>query len=149
MQHKLPDLSIMHPSVPVPGFSSPGQWYSTQVEIITGSSPALSNGPVSPHSVTAQQYSVHPTKYKIPLSAISPSAFRSFLPIFTPSPTSFYPHLHSVFIFQEDVCTSVCVCICTIFSRAETYIFSCSPPLSPSPLVNTDPAFGFVLLIFF
>lgn len=25
------------------------------------------------------------------------------------------------------------VCICTIFSRAETYIFSFSPPLSPHP----------------
>lgn len=128
MQHKLPDLSVMHPSVPVPGFSSPGQWYSTQVEIITGSSPALSNVPVSPHSVTAQQYSVHPTKYKIPLSAISHSAFRSFLPIFTPSPTSFYPHLHSVFIFQEDVCTSVCVCASAPFSAGQR------PTSSPAAL---------------
>lgn len=118
-----------------------GQWSSTQIKIITGSSAALStHDPVSPHSVTAQQYSVRcthtHTKNKIPLLChlyltLCLSQLSSHL--HTLSYFSFYPHPHSVFIFQEDVCMSVCVCICTIFSRAETYIFSFSPPLSPHP----------------
>lgn len=47
---------------------------------------------------------------------------------------------------------SVCVCVCASapFSAGQRPTSSPSAlPLSPPPLVNTDPAFGFVLLVFF
>lgn len=78
--------------------------------------------------------------HPLPFAAFFPSS-RPLLLLLLPTP-SFSIHISGGRLYE-------CVCICTIFSRAETYIFSFSPPLSPPPLVNTDPAFGFVLLVFF
>lgn len=100
---------------------------------ITGSSPAHSNEPASPDSVTRQQYSVCPTKYKIPLFChlhltLCLSQLSSHLHALSYSPSTHtliqYSYFRRTFVWA-------CVCICTIFSRAETYIFSFSPPLTP------------------
>lgn len=60
---------------------------------------------------------------------------------------SFYPQPHSVFIFQEDIYERVCASA-PFSARSRPTSFSPAPQ-SPPPLVNTDPARGFVLLVFF
>lgn len=51
---------------------------------------------------------------------------------------SFYPHTHSVFIFWRTFMSmKPSVCICTIFSAEEAYIFFSSLPLSPSSSLSS------------
>lgn len=69
--------------------------HSAQIKILSsichipGSAPAVSNDPLSPYSVTLQQYSVHPKQSRPLLPPSHPLPFFIFhLPILTFSPSS-------------------------------------------------------------
>lgn len=120
---------------------------------IPGSSPAVSNDPVSPCSVTLRWYSVHP-QARHPLSHLTfclshllsshPHALSSF---------SYHPHtLIQYSYLRGHLWAWNRACASAPFSVREKPTFSprafpCPPPLPY--LANPDSGFGFVLLIFF
>lgn len=153
MQHT--PRSLRH-SVPVPRFSSLGQCYNPLQDEVQHLSHlwllSFSRNILSLQIPLQCSNIAHPTKTtKIPLflpSTSRPLPFAAFFPSSRPllllllPTTSFSIHISGGHLWA-------CVCICTIFSTEQTYIFFSSPPQPPPPLVNTDPARGFVLLIFF
>lgn len=94
--------------------------------------------PVSPDSVRAQQYSARPTMTPRPSFCrrrLHPSAFRSFLPIFAPSPTSPSAHTLAQYSYFRRPFVAARACVCTIFSRGrDLHLLLLPCPYPPLPL---------------
>lgn len=130
-------LSVIHPSASVSLFFCLGQCYTL---LGSRSSPTLvvslallllsPNDPVSPSSVTVQQYSVHP-KESLPLPFLGfclPILTRPLLLLLLPTPSFSIHILEDIYERETER-----VCICTIFRCRWNLHFLLEP--SPVPLL--------------
>lgn len=135
--------SVIHPSAPAPPLFPPRSVvHSARIKTVSdtchmsGSVPGASNDPVPLYPVTLQWHSVCP-RQSLPLSPSCPPPFsasvlpslRTLLFLLLPTP-SFTIHILETFMSMK---ASAHVCISTIFSAQETYIFLLEP--SPLPLL--------------